>query len=202
MKPLSHFLIEQRPKVDATPHKPFLDVDKQRITLLHGTTDVFAKSIRANGFLPGQPANVARWIEDEYDLPRGSVYKNVAFEFARTRHDLDRVHMTADPAIAKQYTIPEVLQDALHAVWLIKINKSDRLNAPAQSAWMKEEGRRLVKPEILAVNMPFDVVGDHCWGKKLTLEDFLRIGLTIDKMHSVSMPMSALYDYVVSPFSG
>lgn len=202
MKLFQEFLSEQRPRLDSTPHKPFLNVEKQRITLLHGTTDVFAKSIRANGFQPGQPQKIANWIEDEYDLPRGSVYKNVAFEFARGRRDLDHVHMTSRPDIAVQYTTPEVLQDALKAVWLIKISKSSKMDWQGMQTWTKREGQRLVKPEILAINMPFDVVGKHCWGRVLTLQDFLKIGLEIDDMHSVSMPMSALYDYIISPFSG
>ena len=201
MKPFRDFLLEQRPKIDSTSRKPSLDVESARITMLHGTTNIFAKSIRANGFQPGNPEKVAHWIEDAYDLPRGSVFQHPAFEFARGRRDLDRVHMTADPSIAVQYTIPEVIQDALKAVWSLKqISQSDRMDWKNLQTWINQEGRRLVKPEILAVNMPFDVIGQHAFGKKLTLQDFLKIGLDMSDLHSISVPMGALYDYNISPY--
>jgi GNAT superfamily N-acetyltransferase len=174
------------------------------VTLLHGTTKLNADSILKEGFKSGAPATVAAQIEKEYGLPKDSVLKNVSFQFASGRGDLDRVHLTSDPDTAAQYSIPEVLQDALSSVWSIQhpdIENFTRDLAQEKSAWVKSEAARLTQPDVLAVRIPWSTVGDHAFGKKISLDEFKNnkfLKGDLDILRTVSIPMSAMKDAVIT----
>jgi RNA:NAD 2'-phosphotransferase (TPT1/KptA family)/2'-5' RNA ligase len=174
------------------------------ITLLHGTTKLNADSILNEGFKPGAPAAVASMIENEYGLPKDSVLKNVAFEFASKRGDLDRVHLTSHPDIATQYSIPEVLQDALGSAWSLQhpnIENFTRDLAKEKADWVKSEAARLTQPDVLAVRIPWSTVGDHAFGKKISLDDFKNnphLKGDVGILHSISIPLSAMKDAVIT----
>lgn len=174
------------------------------VTLLHGTSALNAEQILTKGFQPGNPRAMATMIEDHYGLPRGSVYHHVAFEFARNRQDLDRVWLTSSQRMTGEYAVPEVAQDALNAVWMMKnprdstVDLSKDVKAWEQrketrQAWLKREGARLFRPAVLAVTMPFDTtVGKYAFGKELTLRQFQAHGGTLDDLGNASVPISVL----------
>ncbi len=179
----------------ASPYtQPGINTDGT-ITLLHGTTAQNAVSIKSYGFRPIVAREVAEQIANLYGLDPVAVFNHIAFEFAKHRNDRDRVHFTSIPETAQQYTIPEVYQDALHAVWIMT-NGAEHVTREGlreQQAWMRQEGARLMRPEVLAVTMPWSVVGDHAFGKRLTLEEWQTFGRIRD-LHSISVPISALRD--------
>jgi hypothetical protein len=139
-------------------------------------------------------------IAKEYGLQPSDVFDHITFEFARTRTDRDRVHFTSIPETAKAYTVPEVVQDALRAVWSLKYGQENvtRESRREQEAWVRREGERLAQPEVLAVTMPWEVVGDHAFGRKLTLEEWQGFG-RIQDLHSISVPIQALHDIRIAP---
>jgi hypothetical protein len=115
------------------------------------------------------------------------------------------VHFTSLPETAQEYTIPEIVQDALRAIWALKYGKDYDDEGPLrgrlqkQQAWVKQEGARLAQPEILVVTMPWEVVGDHAFGRKLSLSEWLEFGRLRD-LHSISVPINALNKIRISPF--
>lgn len=171
--------------------------DDGTVTLLHGTTKLNADRIRQLGFQAGTPHAIASQIEQRYQLPPGSVENHVAFQFAKGRTDLDRVFFTTDLSVAEQYTTPEVVQDALRAAWMIR-NPTESVSREwrrSMDAWIKQEARRLAEPEVLAVNVPWAAVGEHSFGRKLSLDEFKNhpsIRGAADVLHNVSIPISAL----------
>ncbi len=196
---VTRYLAGSRPVVETSPRKPGINPDGT-ITLLHGTTALNAENIRDHGFRPTSPVEVAGTIAKEYGLQLRDVLDHIAFEFARTRTDRDRVHFTSIPETAKAYTVPEVVQDALRVVWSLKYGQEDvtRESRREQEAWVRREGERLAQPEVLAVTMPWEVVGDHAFGRKLTLEEWQKFG-RIQDLHSISVPIQALQDIRIAP---
>jgi hypothetical protein len=166
------------------------------ITMLHGTTEVNAASIVEHGFTRNSdPTAVARSIELEFGLPEGSVLNHSAFQFAKHRHDLDHVHFTSVLKVAQAYTVPEQLQDALLAAFWLKHPHAEDANVrdilPKADAWVQEQAARLTKPEVLAVTLPWEAVGDHAFGRKIGLQEYLLIA-NGDMPYSAAIPLSAL----------
>lgn len=177
--------------------KTGVDLKTETVTLLHGTTVVNAESIRESSFKVSEPVRIAHWVEDEYHLPRDSVLKHVRYEFPRSRRDLDHVHFTTDHWTAQQYTVPEQLQDALESVYWIKHpdigNKTHGEVEPRRREWMKRETKKFAQPEVLVVRVPWKLVGDHGFGRKLTLEEFGKITKGDYKLpHNMSFPVKEL----------
>jgi hypothetical protein len=168
------------------------------VTLLHGTSAINADAIMMGGFKPGNPAALAATLEKHYNLPEGSVLNHVAFEFAKGRKDLDRVHFTADEKVAQAYQVPEVLQDGLKAVHMLLHPQEDVTKDwhVAQQAFVDRESQVWAKPAMLAVTMPFEAVGNHGFGKKLTVEEYralsVRFGWDATTFNNVSIPIAAL----------
>ena len=186
-----------------SPSKPWINPDGT-ITLLHGTTALNAEHIREHGFKPISPEEIATTIAKEYGLHPRDVFNSVQFEFPRHRTDRDKVHFTSKPETALQYTIPEVVQDALRAVWSLQNPSpegSPRQWSAKMQEWVNREGQRLAKPEILAVTMPWGVVGDHAFGRPLSLEEYIDIhGGDLNHLHSISVPMQALHGISIATF--
>lgn len=177
---------------------PGIDIERKTITLLHGTTASNAAKILEHGFRPMDPKAVAAEIAAAFGLTTDEVYNHICFEFARHRRDLDHVHVTSDPETARAYTVPEVVQDALKAVWAIlhPVERQDiKTGLKLQQEWVSREGRRLAQPEILAVTMPWSVFGAHAFGRTLTLQEWLEFGKLSD-LHSKSVPIEALQGLV------
>ena len=141
-------------------------------------------------------------MEREYGLPEGSIFNHIAFEFARGRRDLDEVHFTTDESVADQYSIPEVVQDALTSAHMllhplpedVPVTK-ERLDQ--RKAWIAAEAKRLMEPALLAVTVPFDVVGQHGFGKQFTLDEFKALltkfpDANEDIFNNVRLPIAAL----------
>lgn len=177
--------------------------DDGSVTLLHGTTILNARDILRNGFKPGNPARVAAMLENFYKLRPGSVFNHVAFEFAKGRRDLDKIFFTTDEDVAAQYTIPEVVQDGLEAVYsmlyLKDVENMTRELHAHRATWKKAEGRKLAAPAVLEVTLPWDVIGAHAFGRHMTLPEFREIqakygeGKTDSSFfNNVSIPISAL----------
>ena len=177
------------------------------VTLLHGTTRINAEAIRQHGFLAGTPLALAATIEQEYGLPEGAVANHHAFQFAAKRSDLDRIHFTTDIDVAQQYTVPEVVQDALRSVWSLQNpveNVSKNWHADMQE-WVKKEGRRLAEPEVLAVTVPWASVGEHAFGRQISLEEFKNhpaLQGRSEILNNISLPLSALSSAKVATFKG
>lgn len=174
---------------------PAINIERGTITLLHGTTAANAAKILEHGFRPMNPEAVATEVAAAFGLPPAEIYDHIHFEFARHRRDLDHVHLTSDLATARAYTVPEVVQDALKAAWAIlhPVERQDlRPGLKLQQEWVAHEGRRLAQPAILAVTMPWPVFGDHAFGKKLALQEWLEFGKLAD-LHSKSVPIKALH---------
>jgi hypothetical protein len=195
--------------VEKAPRAPGINPDGS-ITLLHGTTALNAAGIREHGFRPMDPKRVATEVADLYGVPPHEVFENIHFEFPRHRRDLDRAFFTSDPETAAAYTIPEAFQDALRAVAYVKgIGRSAdeeddaRRATQARSDWVTREGRRLFSPEVLAVTMPWRAVGDHAFGKKMSLKEWRDITKPalgeLFGLHSISIPIHALGDIRVAP---
>jgi len=183
-------------KLEEIAITPGIDSDGNVIAL-HGTTVLNAKSIREIGFKPSDPAAVAAMVEKEYGLSKDSVLKSHWYQFPMRRSDLDYVHFTGDAWTATQYTVPEQLQDALHAAYREMHPEIADMNfkevEPTMNAWVKTEARRLTKPEVLVVKMPWKVVGDNAFGRTLSLDEYKK--LAGDKLpHSFSIPISELKD--------
>jgi hypothetical protein len=144
---------------------------------------------------------VAASIAKAYGLQTTEVYDNLHFEFPRNRRDLDWIHLTSDPQIASAHTVPEVVQDALRAVWSI-LHRDEtgglRPTLERMRAWVDGEGRKLSAPQVLAVTMPWSALGDHGFGKKLTLREWLGFG-TLADLHSKSVPIAALHGAQITP---
>ncbi len=169
------------------------------ITLLHGTTVSNAANILNHGFRPMRPAEVAGKLAAKYGLRPQDVLDHISFEFARGRTDRDRVHFTSDPSIAQEYTVPEVVQDALSAVWSMLYGSAHvtRESLREQHAWVRREGARMAQPTILAVTMPWSAVGDHAFGRRLTLREWQAFG-RIEDLHNISVPIRALHDVQIA----
>jgi hypothetical protein len=189
----------QKPRLEHAPRSPGINPDGT-ITLLHGTTALNAASIRQRGFLPASPVGVAIEIAALYNLRPRDIFNHVTFEFARHRTDRDRVHFTSIPTTAQAYTVPEVVQDALRAVWVLKYGTEhvSRESLQQLQTWVRREGEKLSAPEVLAVTMPWHVVGDHAFGLKLSLNEWLKFG-KISDLHSISVPIKALQDVSIAP---
>lgn len=160
------------------------------------------------GFLPMDPKSVATEVAELYGVPMREVFENIHFEFPRHRRDLDRVFFTHDLTTAKAYTVPEAYQDALRAVAYLKgvggsFEDDARRATEARTAWVAREGRRLHSPEVLAVTMPWKTVGDHAFGKKMSLKewtDTVKPALgELFGLHSISVPIRALGDVRIAP---
>ena len=190
----------QKPRLETSPREVGINPDGT-ITLLHGTTALNAASIRQHGFRSASPEQVAAQVAALYGLSPSDVYNHITFEFARHRTDRDRVHLTAIPATAQAYTVPEIVQDALRAVWVLKYGQEHvtRETLHELQAWVRREGEKLSAPEILAVTMPWKVVGDHAFGRKLSLVEWQKFGKLRD-LHSISVPISALRDISIAPY--
>jgi hypothetical protein len=178
--------------------------DDGTVTLLHGTSDLNARAILREGFKAGQPQAVARAIEQEYHLPENSVLHNEAFSFARHRRDLDNAWFTTNEWTSDQYTVPEVLQDALTAAWIVQHPQDEdaleKVVGPSRREWVKREAARLTQPRTLAITVPWDVVGKHAFGRVLTLEEFKKAGLTSEDLYNVSLPVTALKNIKASVY--
>jgi hypothetical protein len=198
------------PVLETSPRKPGINSDGT-VTLLHGTTALNAELIREQGFKPISPESIAATIAEEYGLKPSDVFNSIHFDFPKYRTDRDRTHFTSKPETAQQYTVPEVVQDALSAVWFLKNPPSDGEETRQRITrmyewmyeWVKREGHRLAKPEILAITMPWEVIGAHAFGRPLTLEEYLDIyGDDLNHLHSISVPMQALHGISIAPFGG
>jgi hypothetical protein len=198
--PVEYLTNSGAPRLEARPRQPGINPDGT-ITLLHGTTALNAESIRRHGFRPSSPEEIAGQIAALYGLHPSDVFDHVTFEFARHRTDRDRVHFTSIPETALAYTVPEVVQDALRAVWVLKYGTEhvSRESIGALQAWVRHEGEKLSKPEVLAVTMPWSVVGDHAFGRKLTLVEWQKFGRLQD-LHSISVPISALRNVSITSY--
>lgn len=192
--------------------KPNLDIRRDTITLLHGTTALNAEQIRKHGFKASDALEIVKSVAKDYRINPRAVFDSVYFEFAKGRRDRDHVHFTSLPDTAAQYTIPEVVQDALKAIWEMTFGTKEfgedvsRERSRALEAWVKREGDRLAKPEILAVTMPWKVVGDHAFGRKIeTMAEYIAIydgdaDEALQGLHSISIPIRALKGIRISAF--
>lgn len=159
-----------------------------------GTAAANAARILLEGFKPSDPAKVAATVERALDLPEASVLKHFAFQFPLGRRDLDHVHFISKFDVAQQYTVPEQLQDALAAAYLITHEKPEGVSRrfrDHQDAWVKAQASRLTRPMVLAVTMPWAVLGDHGFGRRIELAEYLRIA-DGELPYSVAIPISAL----------
>ena len=172
------------------------------VTVLHGTTRQNAEAILAGGFKAGDPARVAAEIERTYQLPKDSILTHVAFQFARGRRDLGKVHFTTDESVADQYSVPEVVQDALTSAHMLlhptpeDVPFTKEMHAE-RKAWIDREARRLTEPALLAVTVPFETVGRHGFGKQFTLEEFKELLQRFPKarediFNNITIPLEAL----------
>lgn len=170
------------------------------VTLLHGTSSANAELIKAQGFKTSNPAAVAKMVEDEYNLPEGSVLNNRAYEFAKHRSDLDKVHFTSNFDVAAQYTVPEQLQDALTAAYWVLHPEIGDMNIndvhPKLKEWVSTEGKRLAQPKVLAVIMPWELIGDYAFSRKISLAEYQEIA-DGDLPDLVSIPVAMLVNVKV-----
>ena len=83
--------------------------------LYHGTTGWGAEIAERRGLQPLIPQLVAWEIEDEFGLPRNSVYRSTSFEFSRNRGMDPHVYVTGNLKMAREYASirNEVIDDAL-----------------------------------------------------------------------------------------
>lgn len=179
-----------------------LGLHGDQVTLLHGTTRQNAEAILSGGFKPGNPASIAARMEREYGLPEGGIFNHVAFEFARGRRDLGEVHFTTDESVADQYSIPEVVQDALTSAHMLLYPLPEDVpftkeRREQRQAWIAAEAKRLMEPALLAVTVPFDVVGQHGFGKQFTLDEFKALLTKFPDAHedifnNIRLPIAAL----------
>jgi hypothetical protein len=172
--------------------------------LLHGTTAPSAALIRWRGFRSVSPKKIAEAVASVNGVGARDVFNNVNFEFARNRKDRNRVHFTSSPRIALAHTVPEVVQDALRAVWDLKYGKAygadvTREQLRDRSAWVEREGRGFGEPEVLAVTMPWKAVGNHAFGRTLSLQEWQSFG-RIEDLHSISVPIRALQRISIAPY--
>lgn len=172
--------------------------DDGTITVLHGTTTANAELIKKEGFKASNPAGIAAMVEKEYKLPKDSVLKNHWYQFPMGRSDLDHIHFTSDPKVAVAYTVPEQLQDALTAAYRVLHPEIADMKwgdvQPNLRKWINTEGKRLTKPEILAVKIPWKAVGQHAFGRVIDdMEEYKKI-TDGEPPRTFAIPLKSLKD--------
>jgi len=191
--------------VETRSRKPGIN-DDGTVTVLHGTSTINAALIREQGFKPFDAMDVATVVAEAYGLKPRDIYDSVYFEFPRGRRDVNKVFFTSSPETAQVHGVPESIQDALTAVWAAKHPEWSQQDAATRDdvrkrekhrkEWIRKEAQRFGKPETLAVTLPWEVVGDNAFGKKLSLERYLEIvggpQDWDDLLHNFSLPISAL----------
>lgn len=159
----------------------------ETIVAFHGTSQLAATSIRAHGFRPSNPFGMVELVAQHLGLDPAPLWDSVELEFVRARRDLDHVFFTLDRSVAEQHRIPEVVQDAFRAAHrLTGGGRRDR------DAWVVEAAQRLLGGgKILQVQLPWDVIGAHAFGRVISFQEWREWGEPAD-LHSFSIPISSL----------
>lgn len=146
-------------------------------TLFHGTTATNARAILSGGFQKSDPVSVATMVEEKLGLPKGSVLNDPNYQFARGRTDLDEAHFSTDYNVAKSYTTPEQISDALRAAFFVSHPKmNDRPHSevqPVYKKWYESQIEKFVEDrKVLQVTVPWSIMEKHGFGREISLREF------------------------------
>jgi len=165
----------------------------QALVALHGTSEKAAASIREHGFQPSNPLAMVQMVADHLQVSAAQLWNSVELEFVRARTDLDRCSFTLSHQIARQYRVPEAIQDAFRAAH--RLGGGDpRLRDP----WVAEQASRLLGcGQVLEVRLPWEVVGAHAFGRVVALSEWREWGEPGD-LDNFSIPVRSLSGAVVA----
>lgn len=164
------------------------------LVALHGTSERAAASIRRHGFQPSAPLAMVQLVAEHLRLDPRVLWDSVELQFARARRDLDHSFFTLSPAVAQQYSVPEVIQDTLRAAH--RLVGGDRRQ---RDPWVAAEAASLLGAgQVLEVLLPWDVVGAHAFGRPVSLAEWREWGEPAD-LNSFSIPVSSLGCAVFDP---
>ena len=137
------------------------------IQFFHGTDTAAAELAEKRGEIrPLNPQEIAHRLEDEFDLPRDSVWLHPYNEFSRGRQQDPHIYLTQDLRTAESYARigSEVWHDTLKATWY-QMNpyarEYERGTPESDEAQKKREGfidnylkTNKMEPKILEVHVP------------------------------------------------
>lgn len=182
--------------------------DDETITLLHGTSAAHAALIRTHGFKRADHHAIANWIEDEFGLARDAIWSSPHYDFeSKFRAGDETVYFTGQPEVARSYTVPESISDALGAAYIVMHPEWGTDADPdrgGRERFIKEQSARLVQPEILAVTIPWTTVREAFSGGKAQTWSFAEMRQQFPDLNitTIQIPDTKLRGVRVAPYAG
>lgn len=143
---------------------------EESLTLYHGTTSNAWDAIRQGGFAPQDLLAQCHAIEDEFELPRGSIWKHPINDWARKRRRegerKTNLYLTTDRKEAEKYAIAgsAPLYDFLKAAYYLKYPEKIEKSffgpyAAGLTPWIRDEVlKRGGGPVLITFDVPESVV--------------------------------------------
>ena len=139
-------------------------VPPSTIRLYHGTTNLALERSTEDVLRARSMRDLANEVEDDFDLPRDSIWSHDWFMFERDREGGPSVHLAAERRTAESYASRggEALEGALRTVWRIQKGEDARFPHDGLAEWeqFKQDyfERKGITPVVLALDVPVEQI--------------------------------------------